>query len=123
VSVYVSKHVRQRISERAGFAMTAAEVLELISEQDQARIASGAETSIRVKSLALDLMCRDGAIVTAPHAHNWRHSGPRIDDHNWRRDGRPESGRKRMAVFDVGEDMVVGGRVRSVRSRGNQFTW
>lgn len=115
--IEVSTHVLERILERAGVMMTADDVLDLIDEKDLARMETGAVVYARIKRLALDVVCRDRCLTTAMHAHNWRLTSPRIDDHAWRRrNGRPAEGRTRMAVFNIDEDLVVGGRVRRVEA-------
>lgn len=111
MAIYVSRHVRQRISERAGVDMTSQDVLDLIPHLDLERMETGAHVVTKVKSLALDLVCRDRALTTALHHHNWQILGvPRTP----RR--RIKESRVRQAHLDAGEEIVVGGRVRRIEA-------
>lgn len=125
MSIRISQHVRQRLEERAGVAMSDQDVLDLVPEQDQARIARGENVVVRVPRLKLDLICTGRTIVSAAPSHKgnritrgweWDTSNPADEAFNWLRSapaGRPVS-RVRQCRMDVGEEIVVGGRVRRI---------
>lgn len=102
--IYVSKHVVQRISERAGVEMTWQDVLGLIPAHKRDRIGRGEHFKICVEELGLDLICMNRAILTAlptvAHKPFWRRT----------------KAVKRRAMLDDVEEIVVGGRVRRIEA-------
>lgn len=114
--IYVSRHVVVRIAQRAGEYLTWQDVIEMIPPGDLERMARGEHVVTKVKRLALDLVCRNRCVTTAMDTHNWRRDPRLVGDREWRRrkSDRPAEARRRQAVFDVDEDLVVGGRVRRV---------
>jgi hypothetical protein len=122
MSIRISFHVRQRLEERAGVAMSDLDVLDLVPEQDQARVARGEDVVVRVPRLKLDLICTGRVIVSAipSHRRNSVWTAPIADQadetFNWGRSlpgGRPVA-RTRQCRMDIGEEIVVGGRVRRI---------
>lgn len=120
MSVRITAHVRQRISERAGIDMSDQDVLDLIPWRDQARIAAGEEMIVRVPRLKIDIACREGAAITVLHSHRHNRPGATMCDperlYGYRDDRRPDAARTRQAHLDAGEEIVVGGRVRRIQA-------
>lgn len=123
MSIRISHHARQRLQERAGAVMSDQDVLDLIPELDRARIAEGEDLVVRVPRLKLDLIVTERAIVSAVPSHRGntilrgvRASWSIDEEFDWRRSapaGRPVA-RVRQARMDIGEEIVVGGRVRRI---------
>lgn len=125
MSIRISHHARQRLQERAGAVMSDQDVLDLIPGLDQARIADGEDVVVRVPRLKLDLIATGRVIVSAVPSHRGntilrgRGDNGSIDEaYDWRRSapaGRPVA-RVRQARMDIGQEIVVGGRVRRIQA-------